>query len=94
MIILIYQILFNSNKQLTFEGSVTEALAIFRDNKLKQWRLLEPIIEDFNRLEDKKVGKWENHFHEYGFGVSLLKNKSFRSLVREGIPDKRRGELS
>jgi hypothetical protein len=66
-------------------------LAPFPDNKLKQWRLLEPIVEDFNKIEDKKVGKWENHFNEYGFGVSMLKNKSFRSLVRDGIPDTWRG---
>jgi hypothetical protein len=54
-------------------------------------RKLEPLPEDHEINEEKKMALWENYFVEYGDGLCRINNKNFRSLVRRSVPDKLRG---
>ncbi|GAB0096899.1 TBC1 domain family member 8 [Sergentomyia squamirostris] len=56
---------------------------------LRQEELDEAMVANQRR----KMNKWEEHFREYGRGVSMFRTWDVSKLVLEGIPDRLREEI-
>jgi hypothetical protein len=45
------------------------------------------------QLQSEKLNKWEEHFKEYGRGISMFRTVDTANLVVKGIPDKLRRDI-
>lgn len=51
------------------------------------------LTESMQRKQEEKIAKWENHFREFGQGISMFRTTDVINLIIEGIPDKLRQEI-
>ncbi|KAF7989163.1 hypothetical protein HCN44_007473 [Aphidius gifuensis] len=51
------------------------------------------LTNESNEKQKLKLKKWDNHFNEYGRGVSMYRTTETSKLIIQGIPQILRGEL-
>ncbi|XP_055912363.1 TBC1 domain family member 9 isoform X1 [Eupeodes corollae] len=51
------------------------------------------LTDSMQRKQEEKISKWENHFREFGQGISMFRTTDVINLIIEGIPDKLRQEI-